>query len=72
MAKPVQEMCSGILAGLMALGLEEEEAAYLGVYIHGLAGEEVSKNGLHSLLATELARAAGTVMAGTKGGNKTE
>lgn len=66
------DVLTGILAGLMALGLEEEEAAYLGVYIHGLAGEEVSKNGLHSLLATELARAAGTVMAGTKGGNKTE
>ena len=56
------DVLTGILAGLMALGMEEEEAAALGVYIHGLAGERAAGNKLHSLLASEIAEAAGAFM----------
>lgn len=56
------DVLTGILAGLMALGMEEEEAAVLGVYIHGLAGEKAAKKKLHSLLASEIAEAAGAFM----------
>ena len=56
------DVLTGILAGLMALGMEEEEAAALGVYMHGLAGERAAGNKLHSLLASELAEAAGAFL----------
>jgi NAD(P)H-hydrate epimerase len=56
------DVLTGILAGLMAMGLEVEEAACLGVYLHGLSGEAAAKAGRHSLLASELANAIGEVM----------
>ncbi len=49
------DVLTGTIAGLIAIGMEEEEASFLGVYIHGLAGEAAAKRGAHSLLATELA-----------------
>ena len=46
-----------------AQGLSEWEAALLGVYIHGRAGEIIEKEqGAYSLLARELAQKAGTAM----------
>ncbi len=48
------DVLTGVIAGLMALGVEEERAAFLGVYIHGLAGEKAGGES-HSLLASELA-----------------
>ena len=58
------DVLTGIIAGLIAIGMDEEEAACLGVYLHGRAGDAAaSKSGAHSLLASELADAVGSVMA---------
>ena len=56
------DVLTGTIAGLLAIGMEEEEAARMGVYVHGLAGEKAAAAGSHSLLATELSRAVGDVM----------
>ncbi len=37
------DVLTGVIAGLVALGLEESDAAALGVYVHGLAGEVAEK-----------------------------
>ena len=45
-----------VIAGLLARGLECTDAAFLGVYVHGLAGEEAARRwGIHSVLAGNLA-----------------
>ena len=50
------DVLTGVIAGLIALGMEEGEAAAFGVYIHGLAGEAAERRyGVHSVLARELA-----------------
>ncbi len=56
------DVLTGIIAGLIAIGMEEEKAAFMGVYLHGLAGDEAVKEKPHSLLATELADAIGDAM----------
>lgn len=57
------DVLTGILAGLLALGLGEADAAAMGVYLHGLAGDLVKrKTGEHGLLAREIAEAAAKVM----------
>lgn len=49
------DVLTGIVAGLLAQGLEESEAAALGIWLHGRAGDAVrEKQGDHSLLAREL------------------
>ncbi len=49
------DVLTGIIAGLLALGLEESDAAAFGVWLHGRAGDMVKeKQGEHSLLAREL------------------
>lgn len=49
------DVLTGIIAGLIALGLTEDEAAPMGVYLHGLAGETAAdRHGEHSLLAGEI------------------
>ena len=57
------DVLAGIIASYLAQGLSEWEAALLGVYIHGRAGEIIEKEqGTYSLLARELAQKAGTAM----------
>lgn len=57
------DVLTGVIAGLLALGMEDCEAASLGVYIHGLAGELAAKRyGVHSVLARETADCLGEVI----------
>lgn len=57
------DVLCGVIAGLIGLGMEEREAASLGVYIHGLAGEAAERRfGVHSVLAGELADCIGEVI----------
>ncbi len=50
------DVLSGIIAGLMAQGKESYEAAVLGVYLHGTAGDlACGKLGNYSVLARDLA-----------------
>ena len=50
------DVLTGVIAGLVALGLEESDAAALGVYVHGLAGEAAEQHfGVHGVLAGEIA-----------------
>lgn len=49
------DVLAGIVTGLMAQGLGSEEAACLGVFLHGLAGDLARKNvGEVSLMASDL------------------
>ncbi|MCF2856900.1 NAD(P)H-hydrate dehydratase [Pseudoalteromonas sp. SMS1] len=48
------DVLSGIIAGLLAQGLNRFEAASLGVYIHGLAAEQAARDGQLGLLASDL------------------
>lgn len=57
------DVLCGVIAGFLALGMEECDAASLGVYIHGLAGEAAERKfGAHSVLAGELADCIGEVI----------
>ncbi|MEG0813806.1 MAG: NAD(P)H-hydrate dehydratase [Clostridium sp.] len=50
------DVLTGMIAGLVAIGLAEDRAASIGVYLHGMAGDAaVKQHGEHSLLARELA-----------------
>jgi NAD(P)H-hydrate epimerase len=53
------DVLSGVVAALLAAGLSAWEAARLGVYLHGLAGDLASKPGL---LAHEVAEALPSAM----------
>lgn len=58
------DVLTGVIAGLIAIGMDEEAAAFMGVYLHGRAGDRaVMDSGSHSLLASELADSIGRVMA---------
>ncbi len=49
------DVLSGMIAGLWAQGMSEEEAAYCGVFLHGLSGDLAKeKFGQRSLLAMDL------------------
>lgn len=57
------DVLTGIIAGLTAIGMEEEQAALMGVYIHGRAGDiAAGKMGRHSLLASDMADCIGSAM----------
>ncbi len=49
------DVLSGIIAGLWAQGMKTSEAAYAGVFLHGLAGDRAAeKLGARSLVANDL------------------
>jgi NAD(P)H-hydrate epimerase len=49
------DVLSGIIAGLWAQGMSAEEAAWTGVYLHGLTGDSIAKKlGERSLMANDL------------------
>ncbi len=57
------DVLTGIIAGLLAQGMETEDAAYVGAYIHGLAGEAAAEQmGSHSVLARDLINAVSRVL----------
>ena len=48
-------MLAGSIAGLMSQGVSSEDAAVLGVYLHGMAGEQVrDKLGDTGMVASDL------------------
>ncbi len=49
------DVLTGIISGIIAQGKSIDEAAYLGVYLHGLAGDVAkSKKGAYSVLASDI------------------
>lgn len=61
------DVLTGVIAALIALGMDECDASSLGVYVHGLAGElAAEKYGEHSVLAGELADCVGEIIAKNK------
>ncbi|HIC16665.1 TPA: NAD(P)H-hydrate dehydratase [Candidatus Poribacteria bacterium] len=49
------DVLTGIIAGLIAQGIDSLDAAVLGVYLHGLAGDLASKSvGQHGMIAGDL------------------
>ena len=57
------DVLTGIIAGLIAQGLEAGKAATLGVYIHGLAGEKAAKvKSTYSMLASDIIEALPEVL----------
>lgn len=49
------DVLAGIIAGLLAIGMEEGEAAGMGVYLHGRAGEKAAEhNGIHGVTARDI------------------
>ncbi len=49
------DVLTGVIAGLLAQGMDNLQAATLGVYIHGLAGESAAyKLGTHSVIADDI------------------
>ena len=50
------DVLSGVIGGLLAQGMDEAEAAFLGVYLHGKAGEKAAESqGDRAVLARDLA-----------------
>lgn len=54
------DVLAGMLAGLLAQGYAPPEAALLGVYLHGLAGDiAASETGMEAMMASDLANSVG-------------
>lgn len=54
---------TGIIAGMLAQGMDLAEAARIGVYIHGLAGDwAAEQRGHHSMLASDIIEGVGHVL----------
>ena len=48
------DVLTGVIAGLLAQGLDADHAAVSGAYIHGRAGDLAAHNGERGLLASDL------------------
>ena len=51
------DVLTGVIAGLIGQGLSSHEAALVGVYLHGLAGDIVARGGMIGMTASDLIRA---------------
>ncbi len=51
------DVLTGVIATLIGQGLSSHEAALAGVYIHGLAGDIVARNGMIGMTASDMIRA---------------
>ena len=57
------DVLTGMIAGLIAQGLSSEDAARLGVYVHGLTGDAARKKlGAYSVIARDLIDALSEVL----------
>ena len=57
------DVLTGVLAGLIAQGMEPEKAARLGVYLHGRAGDAAAgARGVYSMTASDLAEGISAVL----------
>lgn len=60
------DVLTGIIAGLIAQGMAQQEAACLGVYIHGLSGDEAAdRHGSYSIMAHDLIDSLENVIKGS-------
>ena len=67
------DVLAGTIAGLLAQGVEPEDAAALGVYLHGLAGERVSAElGEAGMLAGDLLPELPRAIRDLRRGHRTE
>jgi NAD(P)H-hydrate epimerase len=49
------DVLTGLIASFIGQGLNEKEAAIIGTYIHGLAGDKaVKRNGIHGIIASDI------------------
>ena len=55
------DVLAGIIGGLLAQGAGVADSAVLGVYVHGLAGEQAAGPNPAGLLAHEIADALGEI-----------
>ena len=63
------DVLTGVIAGLIAQGLPAEEAARLGVYIHGLAGDAARDElGAYSVIARDLTDRLPAVLGSVRSG----
>ena len=51
------DVLTGVIASLIGQGLSSHEAALVGVYIHGLAGDVVARSGMIGMIASDIIRA---------------
>ena len=62
------DVLSGIIASLTAQGMEPYNAACLGVYLHGLAGDEAAARlGEHAMIASDIIDALPSVLKTAEG-----
>ncbi|MBP9841935.1 MAG: NAD(P)H-hydrate dehydratase, partial [Simkaniaceae bacterium] len=62
------DVLTGMIAALLAQGMEGREAAILGVYLHGKAGEEAAKKYTsYSMIASDLIQSVNLVIPSTRG-----
>lgn len=58
------DVLTGILAGLIAQGMEPERAAPMGVYLHGLAGDRMAaERGYYGLMAQDILEGIARILA---------